>query len=253
VQVTNGSALFLSEHAGRTIAVTGSKGKSTVTRLIAHLLGALGHDGVAAGNLGAALLDLVDTDHLVVAEISSYQAALVTTAPRMVVLTSLFPDHLPWHGSIERYYRDKLRLFATSHHTQRGLAYGADAGVQSLRAGGALADVELYAAPDSTVRIEDGVLIVHDAPTIPLARCRLVGDHNAANVAGAVAVLGATGVDVEAEASRLEAALAAFSPLPHRLDVVASINGVTFVDDSLATTPQAAIARRSGTGRWCCS
>jgi UDP-N-acetylmuramoylalanine--D-glutamate ligase len=159
----------------------------------------------------------------------------------MVVLTSLFPDHLPWHGSIEQYYRDKLRLFVPGT-SQRGLANWADPGVRSIRASGDLDSAELYAAPDSVIRVEHGVVVVHDTPAIPLARCRLAGDHNAANVAGAVAVLAATGIDVAAEASRLEAALAAFSPLPHRLEVVASIQGVMFVDDSLATTPQAAIA-----------
>lgn len=240
--VTNGSALFLSEHAGRTIAVTGSKGKSTVTRLVAHLLSALGRDVVAAGNLGAALLDLVGTDHLVVAEVSSYQAALVTDGPSVAVLTSLFPDHLPWHGSVERYYTDKLRLFASQDATQHGLANGADAGVRSMHAGGALANAVLYAAPGATVRIERGTILFQGVPAFPLTRSRLVGDHNAANVAGAVAVLAVAGVDVGAEATRLEAAVAAFSPLPHRLEVVASIRGVTFVDDSLATTPQAAIA-----------
>jgi UDP-N-acetylmuramoyl-L-alanine---L-glutamate ligase len=240
--VTNGSALFLSEHAGRTIAVTGSKGKSTVTRLVAHLLDALGRDVVAAGNVGTSLLDLMDTAQLVVAEVSSYQAALVRHGPSVAVLTCLFPDHLPWHGSVERYYGDKLRLLTCQREGQHGLANGADPTIRSIHTSGTLAGVELYACEHASVRIERGAVVCSDVPVLPLARSRLVGDHNAANMAGAVAVLAASGVDVRADAGRIEAALAAFSPLPHRLEVVASVAGVTFIDDSLATTPQAAIA-----------
>jgi UDP-N-acetylmuramoylalanine-D-glutamate ligase len=119
VPVTGGTQLFLAEQGARTVVVTGSKGKSTVTRLTAHLLEAVGRDVLAAGNIGTALLDLLPdlpadpaAGPLVVAEVSSYQAALVTSPARAAVLTSLFPDHLPWHGGLERYYGDKLRLFA---------------------------------------------------------------------------------------------------------------------------------------------
>jgi UDP-N-acetylmuramoylalanine--D-glutamate ligase len=242
-RVTNGTALFLSEHADRTIAVTGSKGKSTVTRLAAHLLAGLGRDVVAAGNVGTSLLDLADGDHrLVVAEVSSYQAALVDHGPGVAVLTALFPDHLPWHGGVERYYADKLRLFAAQRDGQRALANGADPEIRPRGAGGTLAGVELYASAGATVRVERGMLVYDDVPVFPLDRSRLVGEHNAANMAGAVAVLAAVGVDVRRNAERLCDALAAFVPLPHRLEVVATVGGVLFVDDSLATTPQAAVA-----------
>ena len=119
VRVTSGTELFLASHGARTVAVTGSKGKSTVTRLSAHLLAAVGVPILAAGNIGTALLDLVPelpadpaAGPVVVAEVSSYQAASVLSPVRVAVLTSLFPDHLPWHGGVERYYADKLRLFA---------------------------------------------------------------------------------------------------------------------------------------------
>src|SRR5206468_386472 len=93
----------------------------------------------AAGNIGAALLDLLPelpadpaAGALVVAEVSSYQAALVASPPRIAVLTSLFPDHLPWHGGVERYYTDKLRLLARA---ETALVNGADPGVRSVLGG----------------------------------------------------------------------------------------------------------------------
>jgi UDP-N-acetylmuramoylalanine--D-glutamate ligase len=252
VPVTGGTQLFLAEQGARTVVVTGSKGKSTVTRLTAHLLEAVGREAVAAGNIGTALLDLLpglpadpDVGPLVVAEVSSYQAALVTSPARAAVLTSLFPDHLPWHGGLERYYGDKLRLFAAGPATR--LVNGADPNVAALLDEPALEGADVYAAPGSRVRVrgegpDAAVVVVAGVPVLALRGSRLPGAHNRVNVAAAVAVLDALGVEVGAETSRLEAALARFAPLPHRLEPVGTVGGVTFVDDTLATTAQAAVA-----------
>jgi UDP-N-acetylmuramoyl-L-alanine---L-glutamate ligase len=251
VRVTNGTELFLAEQGGRTVAVTGSKGKSTVTRLTAHLLTAAGTDAVAAGNIGAALLDLLPSlpadpadGPVVVAEVSSYQAALVVSPARVAVLTSLFPDHLPWHGDVDRYYADKLRLLAAP---DVALVNGADPGVRSLldrlpeRTGG-LDGAVAFGTPRARVRVVEGTVVVDGTPALPLAGSRLPGAHNAVNVAAAVAVLDALGVDVHAASPALEAALASFAPLPHRLEPVRTVAGVSYVDDSLATSAQAAVA-----------
>jgi UDP-N-acetylmuramoylalanine--D-glutamate ligase len=250
VRVTGGTELYLAEQGARTVAVTGSKGKSTVTRLTAHLLSAAGRDAVAAGNIGTALLDLLPdlptdpaTGPVVVAEVSSYQAALVASPPRIAVLTALFPDHLPWHGGVEQYYADKLRLLAAQLPGPRtALVNGADPGVRSVLADPAMAGAGIYAAPGARVDVADGAVRVAGRPVLPLARTRLPGGHNATNVAAAVAVLDALGIDVAAAADVLEEALAAFAPLPHRLEPVATVAGVSYVDDSLATTAQAAVA-----------
>jgi UDP-N-acetylmuramoylalanine--D-glutamate ligase len=251
VPVTGGTQLFLAEQGARTVVVTGSKGKSTVTRLTAHLLEAVGRDAVAGGNVGTALLDLLPglpddpaSGPLIVAEVSSYQAALVTSPARAAVLTSLFPDHLPWHGGLERYYGDKLRLFAAGPQVR--LVNGADRNVAALLGDPALAGADVYGIPGSRVRVEgegpDAAVVVAGVPVLALRGSRLPGVHNQVNVAAAVAVLDALGVDTAAQRSRLEAALARFAPLPHRLEPVGTVGAVTFVDDTLATTAQAAIA-----------
>jgi UDP-N-acetylmuramoylalanine--D-glutamate ligase len=251
VPVTGGTELFLAEQGARTVAVTGSKGKSTVTRLTAHLLQATGREAVAAGNIGTALLDLLPDlpadparGPLVVAEVSSYQAALVASPPRAAVLTSLFPDHLPWHGGLDRYYGDKLRLFAAGPAVR--LVNGADPTVAGLLADPALTGAATYASPASRVRVEgegpDAAVVVADVPVLGLRGSRLPGAHNQVNVAAAVAVLDALGVDAAAGRDRLAQALAAFTPLPHRLEPVGIVGDVTFVDDTLATTAQAAVA-----------
>ena len=175
---------------------------------------------------------------------SSYQAALVASPARAAVLTSLFPDHLPWHGGVERYYGDKLRLFAAGPAIR--LVNGADPNVAALLGEPALAGAGVYAAADSRVRVEgegpDAVVVVAGVPVLALRASRLPGAHNRVNVAAAVAVLDALGVDLAAQRSRLEDGLAAFAPLPHRLEPVGTVGDVTFVDDTLATTAQAAVA-----------
>jgi UDP-N-acetylmuramoylalanine--D-glutamate ligase len=222
---------------------------------------------VTGGNIGAALLDLLPglpadpaQGPVVVAEVSSYQAALVVSPPRIAVLTSLFPDHLPWHGGVERYYADKLRLL-TAPGTL-GLVNGADANIARLIDGSCpqLAGVTTYGEPGSRVRVgsdaadarggdddergdaAERVVLVDGAPALGLGASRLPGRHNRLNVAAAVAVLDALGVRVAALRPRLEAAIAEFAPLPHRLEPVGEVAGVTFVDDSLATSAQAAVA-----------
>jgi len=169
--------------------------------------------------------------------VSSYQAALVASPPRVAVLTSLFPDHLPWHGGLERYFEDKLRLPAAA---EAALVNGADPGVRSVL--GRLDGAVVFASPDARVRVVGGAVVVGDDIVLPLHRSRLPGAHNAVNVAAAVAVLDALGIDVAGAGEPLEEALAAFAPLPHRLEPVHVAAGVTYVDDSLATSAQAAVA-----------
>src|SRR5205814_2059928 len=83
------------------------------------------------------------------------QAALVSSAPHVAVLTSLFPDHLPWHGNVERYYADKFRLFASQGSSRHGLVNGADPIIDALLSNPALANVTTYATNDSEVRIDN--------------------------------------------------------------------------------------------------
>ena len=109
VPITGGTALWMADHAGRTIGVTGSKGKSTTTSLIHHLLTEVGRPNALGGNIGTAVLTLPESD-LYVLELSVYQCADLQQSPRVVALTSLFPEHLDWSGGEARYYADKLNV-----------------------------------------------------------------------------------------------------------------------------------------------
>ncbi len=117
-----GTALWFAEHAGAdgivrdTVCVTGTKGKSTTTALVAHLLRAAGHRTGLVGNIGLPLLEVLDPQpapEYWAVELSSYQTGEVARSgahPQVAVVLNLFPEHLDWHGSEQRYIVDKLRL-----------------------------------------------------------------------------------------------------------------------------------------------
>jgi len=228
VTVTGGSALWMAEHHARTVAVTGSKGKSTTSALIHHLATAIGIANIYGGNIGVPLLELPQAEQYVV-ELSSYQCSELTDSPAIAVLTSLFPEHLNWHGSAERYYADKLNLVA---HGPRTVIVNAtdERLLGTLRA--LHPDVEPIEVGAPADGIPDGLA--------------LRGAHNRQNAhlaLTALRVLADTrGVDLADRRTEIAEALHTFQGLPHRLTVIADENGLCFVDDSLSTAPQAAIA-----------
>ncbi len=111
VILVGGLGLWLQEaDRDRVVCVTGTKGKSTTSSIIGHLLAGLGYRALVGGNFGAAPYDpqhAGDYDYWVI-EVSSYTAADLASTPPVTAVTSLHPDHLPWHGGVEQYYRDKL-------------------------------------------------------------------------------------------------------------------------------------------------
>ena len=237
ITVTGGSALWMADHASRTIGVTGSKGKSTTSALISHLLAALGRPNVFGGNIGVPLLDLPAAEQYVL-ELSSYQCADLTDSPRVAVVTSLFPEHLDAHGGEREYYRDKLNLLR--HHPEMIVVNGADERLRDEIRG--VTDANGFppipaGAEDSRFRIEGEVVFCSDDPLFPRSALRLVGAHNGRNLCVALAVLDGLGHDVVALKDRLAEAVATFEGLPHRLTEIDDPSGLTFVDDTLATSP----------------
>jgi len=231
---TSGTALWFAEHAdARVIAVTGTKGKSTVSALIAHFLRALGRRTALAGNIGLPLLELLDLparpDWWVV-ELSSFQTR---AAPRVEigVVNNLYEEHLDWHGTRERYAADKLALAdaaktlvvnalqpeivtRTAAHPHR-VSFGDTAGWH----------------------VRDGAIFRAAQRVIGIVELPLPGEHNALNVCAALTALEAAGEDARAALS----SIGTFRALPHRLQTLGARDGITWIDDSIATTPQATL------------
>jgi UDP-N-acetylmuramoyl-L-alanine---L-glutamate ligase len=239
VTITSGTALWMADHGSRTVGVTGSKGKSTTSSLISHLLTAVGRPNVYGGNIGVPVLDLDEAD-LYVLELSSYQCSDLTDSPRVAVVTALFPEHLDAHGGEREYYQDKLNLLV--HGPETIVVNGLDDrlsteldGRPAVRAG----------RPD-TFHVAPGpdgqpYVFAVDRPLFPRSEFPLVGRHNAGNLCVALAVLDALGVDVIAARDVVAAAASDFRGLPHRLAEIPDPSGLTFVDDTLATSPYASM------------
>jgi len=235
IPVLGGLGMWLEEaDRSRVVCVTGTKGKSTVSTVIAHLAERLGTSSAVVGNLGAppfsAHADLAG--RLVVAETSSFQATDVAHSPAVVVVTSLGDDHLDWHGSAARYHADKLSLTR-----QPGARWTVAADTALLREHREQLGGEVVWAHQGDAELA-GVLGLH-------------GRHGAMNAAVAVAALRASGVAGSDDPARLLGAAEGYVPLKGRFREVLVAGGVRYIDDSLATNPLPTIAavEAVGTGR----
>lgn len=238
VIMTSGTDMFMAVYGDRMIAITGSKGKSTTSALTAHLIAAHGVSVSWGGNVGIPLWDLEPAD-IIVAEVSSYQCSSLTTSPRVAVVTSLFEEHLDWHGSAEQYFADKLTLLA--HHPSRVIV-GGQSDILTKQMAALYPELEKTVIGESgswSVQTRDGVWqITHNSvPAMACGDLPLLGHHNWWNVA--IALEAASSV-TSLNHDTVVDALKSFHPLPHRLEPVANEDGVLFINDSLATNPSAA-------------
>jgi UDP-N-acetylmuramoylalanine--D-glutamate ligase len=231
--------LWFAEHPrARTLCVTGTKGKSTTTALLAHLLRAGGHRTALAGNIGLPLLELQDDDaEFWAIELSSYQTGDVAAGgvqPEVAIALNVFPEHLDWHGSEAQYIEDKLRLLTEARPR-----------IAVLNSGDPLlAALEL---PDSDVRwfggsdgwhLRGDALHRGDAWVMDTSALPLPGRHNRGNLCAVLTAIDALGLDAAALAQHA----ASFRPLPHRLQTIGVRDGITYVNDSISTTPHASLA-----------
>lgn len=233
IHITSGTALWFSENPqAKVIAVTGTKGKSTTTALIAHLARAIGVRAALAGNIGMPLLELLDQSaDLWAIELSSFQTGEAGSLS-LGVITSLYEEHLDWHGSRERYIADKLKLADVSRKLLVNAMQPALLDKTSSHPGRLLfGTADGWHVADGSIR--RGVQAVFD-----VAKLSVPGQHNALNACAALAALDAMGHDAIAAAP----ALADFRPLPHRLQPLGERDGWYWINDSISTTPQATLA-----------
>lgn len=227
VYVTSTLNLWMNQaDRSRVIGITGTKGKSTTTALITFFLQCLGEKAQRLGNIGLAPYDTsVDTSTgWLVVEISSFQATDLDVAPKTVVLTSLGSDHIDWHGSLEQYRSDKLQLTrASGEHTTF------------------VPNSEVVHSESSQI---GGAVVFVDSETSTLTEeLHLLGEHSHSNVALALEVVSSV---TNTPRSEVHAAVStnasSFVPLSGRLTLVATKNGIKFVDDGLATSVLPAVA-----------
>ncbi|MGN6312152.1 MAG: UDP-N-acetylmuramoyl-L-alanine--D-glutamate ligase [Rhodanobacteraceae bacterium] len=230
---TSGTALWFGENPdARVIAITGTKGKSTTTAMIAHCARALDMRTALAGNIGMPLLDLDgQRADLWAIELSSFQTGEAGPL-ELGVVVSLEEEHLDWHGTRERYIADKLKLAGVS----RTLLVNAQ--VPLLMRHTAAHPRRITFNDRKGWHVGDGAIRRGKVPVMDAGALPVPGVHNAVNACAALAAIEAIGLDATAAASVLRD----FKPLPHRLQKLGLREGMEWIDDSIATTPAAALA-----------
>ena len=215
----------------RVFAITGTKGKSTTAALLSHMLKALGEDVALAGNIGAPVIETPATAQIVVLELSSYQIADLTHPPDAFIFLNLSSDHAPWHRGVERYRADKARLARLDPN-----CFGVmNADDERLRGLFEHQPNRIWYAGEDGFHEAGGAVWRGDRSWGPVPA--LPGRHNTLNACAALTLLEAYGYDAQTGF----AALASFRGLPHRMQIVHEAAGVIFIDDGLATTPEACL------------
>lgn len=244
------SEVELAYHLSRApiVAVTGTNGKSTTATLIAHMLNTAGYRALLCGNIAGEGLERTLTDaaasaqpeDILVAEVSSFQLEWVHEfRPHVGVWTTLSADHLNRHRSFREYGEVKARLFRKQTEQDYAVLPGDDAFILSLASAKSkriyfshenlhIVDIPCVCCHANKVYLREGARILLEAS---VKSFRLLGEHNRRNLAAAVAVCSAWRI----ASKQIEEALDTFQPLPYRMEWVAEINGVQYVNNSMCT------------------
>ena len=247
VPVSSMAHLFLDLCPAPVAAVTGSSGKTTTTALVGAMLEASGQNYVVGGNIGVGLLGLlerIEPHTRVMIELSHTQLETVTRSPELACVTNVTPNHLD-HYSWSAYVALKRRIFQFQR-PEDTCVFNLDNEVSASFARetpGRVAYTSLVRSlPGDGVALVDGVVTRFEGSTsfavAARSDIRLRGQHNVENVLSAVALASRLGVSDQQAA----AAIRTFTGVPHRLEPVATIADVVYINDSIATTPERTLA-----------
>lgn len=246
IPYTTATNIFFSNYRGKTIGITGTKGKSTTTTLIYEMLVKQGFDTYLGGNIGKPPIDFMDTvtDHSwVVLELSSFQLQDITTSPHIAVLLMTTAEHLDYHKDAAAYVdakRNILRFQTKEDFAVLNRDYPASNESDILTEGKVYFVSRERETANGCYAFGEHIWINrggHSEEIIKVNDIALLGKHNRENVCAAVMAATLAGVKKE----HIVSVLTSFTGLPHRLEYVAEVYGVRFYNDSLATVPDATI------------
>jgi UDP-N-acetylmuramoylalanine--D-glutamate ligase len=244
VEVVSEVELFLRLTKARVLAVTGTKGKTTTTSLIGAIMDAAGIVHLLGGNIGRPLIEEVERlgpQDWAVLELSELQLPTISRGAEIAVYTNIGADHLDRHGTEEAYRAVKARLAELSVRHGHVVLNADDSGCRELGARLPAASIAWYAlaADDAwlAARVDEGWLTIRGERVLAAAEVPIPGRHTLADALAAALAASLAGASIDAIASGIRD----FGGVPHRLERVATRQGVAWVNDSQATIPMAAI------------
>lgn len=234
--VTSETQVFFEVFREQIIGITGTKGKSTVTSLIYHILKESGREAFIAGNIGIPVFDIAEElteSSVVVCELSCHQLEYMTVSPAKAIFLNLYEEHLDHYGTLEKYYDAKKNIYL---HQKEG---------DMLLINSEIAPEEnastVYTISNSDksadIFVGDGKISYQgDIYTIPTGNIKLLGEHNHYNIAAAhfITLKYVTN-------KQFEEALSTFAPLAHRLEYFGTFKGIRWYDDSISTACATAV------------
>lgn len=232
-KLTSQTELFLEFYRDRTIGITGTKGKSTTSSLIYHVLKSAGYDVLLVGNIGIPVFDVLEQikeDTYIVYEMSSHQLEYVSNSPHIGIYLNIYQEHLDHYGTFEKYAAAKENIFK---YQQKGdlLIYNRSfvdpgkkfkAATMTITNSSEDADVVVK---DYQIRYQDHVLEINEDELL------LKGQHNIYNIGAAYCIAKHLGI----EDKDFYQAVKTFQPLPHRMEYVGEVRGVKYYNDSIST------------------
>jgi UDP-N-acetylmuramoylalanine--D-glutamate ligase len=244
IPISSGTRLFFERCRSPIVGITGSSGKTTTTTLVGRIFEQAGRRTIVGGNIGVPLLGRlgdIGQDAWVVLELSSFQLESMDVSPHIAAITNITPNHLDRHPSMEAYTAAKAQIVNHQSPTDWAVLNADDPGSSGLRPRGRLIRFSLQRRVDGAYLDGDELALDRDGQRQTICErreLRAPGLHNVANVLTACAVASAAGIDVEA----MRAAGTAFTGVRHRLELIAEIDGVRYVNDSIATAPERSMA-----------
>lgn len=242
--VTSSIIEFFDHCPAQIIGVTGTKGKSTTSSLIAHILEGAGKKTWLAGNIGIPVLDIlgdIKSSDQVVLELSSFQLQDLKKSPHIGVMLHIGIDHLDYHQDVTEYTEAKTPLWRYQNSDDIAV-YRADDSLleRLLKLSPAQTKIPYSSAHalSTGAYIDDDTIYYNGTKICAVADVALLGKHNLENVCAAVAAT----FDIVRDSETLKKAIRSFKSLPHRLQPIAEIDGVRYIDDSISTNPDTAIA-----------
>ena len=223
-KITSQTDLFMRVFHRQVVGVTGTKGKSTTSSLIYHVLKTAGKNTQLVGNIGKPCFDILDeisNDTIVVFELSAHQLEYIQASPHIAVLLNIYEEHFDHYTTPDDYYNAKKNIF--KYQTSDDLLIYGDIFQHATIE-------ELNAAPAMKINITKTDIVPRDQ-----IRTQLIGEHNQLNIQVAAAIAYAYKVNGDS----FKEAVASFQPLPHRLEYVGTFRNIKFYNDSIATAQEA--------------